>query len=239
MLTNSIYDRLLKNLYSSYHHPSYSLEKELIMYIKLMDEKKSFEILKQINSLEKATLSEVPLTSMKYSLVGSCTLFTRAIITAGIDSETAFMASDLYINRIDKCATIKQLNNLEYEMITDFINLIKTNKERVYSPLIRKIMFYINQNIDHKITLSDISEYTSLHPNYISSIFKKEAGISISEYINKRKMELIKTFLTESSLTLSEIAFTFGFSSQAHFSCYFKNNSGISPLKYKKLHSLM
>lgn len=97
---NTLEQTMARNRYSSYIHPPYELECKLVQSIQRMDCDKSLTILKQINFLERAKLSKKPLDSLKYSLIGLCTLFTRAVIEAGLDTETAFILSDYYINLI-------------------------------------------------------------------------------------------------------------------------------------------
>lgn len=236
-MTDDIYKKLFKNIskniYSSYQHPPYVLEKKLLMYIQLMDEKNSIAVLNEINSLERAALSELPLNSIKYSLVCSCTLFTRTIISSGVDPETAFMASDIYINKIDNSTTTSQAEKLEYDMLREFIQLLIKSKEPKYNPAINRVISYIRQNIEQKITLKEIADFVKIHPNYLSAKFKNETGINISDYIDKQRIDTIKLFLTETNLSLREISDTFNFSSQAYFCSYFKANTGFSPLKYR------
>lgn len=232
---NKLFKNISKNIYSSYQHPPYMLEKKLLMYIQLMDEKNSMKVLNQINSLERAALSDLPLNSIKYSLVCSCTLFTRTIISSGVDPETAFMASDIYINKIDKSTTTGQAEKLEYDMLKEFIQILIKSKELKYNPTINRVISFIRQNIEQKLTLCEIANFVKLHPNYLSTKFKKETGINISDYINNQKIETIKLFLTETTLSLREISNTFNFSSQAHFCSYFKSNTGNSPLEYRSL----
>jgi two-component system response regulator YesN len=223
-----LFKNMAKNIYSSFHHPPYRLEKKLLMYVKLMDEKNSLETLNEINALERATLSDYPLISIKNSLICSCTLFTRTIIEAGVDSETAFMASDSYIAKIDKSSTMSQAQMLEYDMLKGFIRLLRTNKEFLYNPTINKAISYIRKNIDQKISLLEVATHVKVHPNYLSATFKKEV-------ITKQRIEAIKLFLTETNLSLMEISHTFSFNSQAHFCSYFKVDTGLTPLQYRKL----
>ncbi|MBC8061566.1 MAG: AraC family transcriptional regulator [Clostridiaceae bacterium] len=238
----SIYKKLFKNMakniYSSFQHPPYRLEKKLLMYLKLMDEKNSIATLNEINALERATLSEYPLISIKNSLICSCTLFTRTIIEAGVDSETAFMLSDFYISKFDKSFTVPQAEMLEYDMLKEYIKILRTTKEYIYNPTINRVISYIRKNIEQKISLKELAEHVNVHPNYLSTAFKKEVGINISDYITKQRIEAIKLFLTETNLSLIEISNTFNFSSQAHFCNYFKEDTGLSPLKFRRMFCL-
>src|SRR5689334_5601872 len=149
-MTNDICKTLLedlaKNIYSSFQHPPYILERKLIAYIKQLDEENSIEVLNQINAMERANLSNTPLNSIKNSLICSCTIFSRAIIEAGVSSEIAFIASDYYIKIIDESSTVVSTEKIEYDMVKGFIQLLKTYKEYIYNPMINRTILYIRKN---------------------------------------------------------------------------------------------
>ena len=230
---------IAKNRYSSYTHPPYQLEKKLILAIKQCDLTASLAILDDINALERASLSKIPLNSLKYSLVASCTLFTRAIIESGVDSETAFMLSDYYLNLIDQSQSQSATQALEYKMLKDFIFLLNTHKAFIYNPLINRAIKYIKNNLENKLTLSSIAESIDIHPNYLAHIFKKEVGKTLLEYIDEQKIQVIKNYLIYTSSSIGEISTIFGFSNPSYFSKYFKKHALLSPSEYRKVYSLM
>jgi two-component system, response regulator YesN len=239
---DNIYKKLeltiAKNKYSSYVHPPYELERKLMILIKQMNVDESIQVLIQINSLERANLSKLPLISLKYSLVGSCTLFTRAVIEAGLDSETAFMLSDYYINQIDESKNKDEVEQLEYKMLKDFIQILKTHKEYIYNSTINRVISYIKKNIENKLSLEELSSLVDLHPNYLSSSFKKEVGKTITAYINEQKIEAIKLYLIHTNLSISEISYIFNFNHLSYFSAFFKTYTGLAPIEYKKHHTI-
>lgn len=227
----------VQNILSSYQHPPYILERELINAIKDADEQRSASILGRINRHERACLADSPIRSLKNSLIASCTLFTRAVIEKGVSSERAFSLSDECIRKIEECQTVSQTADFEYEMLRYFIGLLKRESLFRYSPTINSAIAFISKNIQHKMTVQDIAHKVNVHPNYLSSIFKKEVGISLSAYIEKQKSEAIRLFLVETTMSLTDIAYTFEFSSVSYFSSYFKKIYGVSPLSYRKKNS--
>ena len=225
---------MARNRYTSYIHPPYALECKLVQAIKQMDYDKSIQALNQINSLERAELSKRPLSSLKYSLIASCTFFTRAIIEAGLDTETSFMLSDYYINLIDETATISDVQALEYKMLNDFIMVLKKYKENIYNPLINRVITYINKNIENNLSLAEISSFVNVHPNYLCAAFKKEVSKTLSEYINDQRIIAIKLYMNHANSSISEISYAFNFSHVTYFCRFFKKQTGITPSEYKK-----
>jgi len=227
-------DTMARNRYTSYIHPPYELECKLVQAIHQMDNDKSMETLKQINSLERAQLSKKPLSSLKYSLIASCTFFTRAVIEAGLDTETAFMLSDYYINLIDETDVLDKVQALEYKMLYDFIKVLKKYKENIYNPLINRVITYINKNIENNLTLGEISSFVNVHPNYLCAAFKKEVGKTLSEYINDHRIIAIKLYMNHANSSISEISYAFNFNHITYFSRFFKKHTGLTPSDYRK-----
>lgn len=225
---------MARNRYTSYIHPPYQLECKLVQAIHQMDNDKSIEILKQINSLERAELSKRPISSLKYSLVASCTFFTRGVIEAGLDTETAFMLSDYYINLIDETNHLDKVQALEYKMLYDFIKVLKKYKENIYNPLINRVINYINKNIENNLSLGEISTFAKVHPNYLSAAFKKEVGKTLTEYINEHRIIAIKLYMNHANSSISEISYVFNFNHITYFSRFFKKHTGLTPRDYRK-----
>ena len=94
-------------------------------------------------------------------------------------------------------------------------------------------MDYIYNNINQRITVSDLADYTGLSPSYLSRLFKKELGISISDYICEKKIEKAENLLKYSDFSFVEIANYLAFSSQSHFIQSFKKSVGLTPKKYR------
>lgn len=225
---------MAKNRYTSYVHPSYELEQKLVMYIQQMDAEKSLEALKQINTLERAELSRNPVHSLRYSFIGSCTIFTRAVIGAGLDPETAFALSDYYINLVDKASSRNEIQNLEYKALNDFVRILKYYKGYKYNPLINHVIQYIKKNIENKLTLVEIASYVNVHPNYLSAAFKKEVGKTLIQFINENKVSAIKQYLANSVMSINEISYTFNFTNVSYFCRFFKKYTGLTPMDYRK-----
>ncbi len=224
-----------ENLSAAYLHPPYILECELSSAMAACDREKSLELLRTINAMERARLSDNPLQSLQFSLCCGCTIFTRTSIRAGVDAETAFNLSDLFIRRIGKAHTSRQLMELENTMLMGFIDLIEHTAaaKTAGNPTVRQIVQYIQNNINHRITLADISREVGLHPVYVSSLFTEKMGVSVTEFIDLSRVRVIESFLAESDMKLLDIAELFSFSSAAHFSTFFKRHTGMTPREYR------
>lgn len=100
--------------------------------------------------------------------------------------------------------------------------------------LVCNIINYINQNIKYKINIQSIADNFYFNRFYIMKLFKKELGISINEYINKKRIYNSLSQIKNTNNHFLTIALDNGFNSLEYFSETFKNVIGTSPRTYKK-----
>ena len=148
--------------------------------------------------------------------------------------ELAFNASDLYIQKMDLCQTVESITALHLDMFTFYTNhMANIEKENVYSKPIIQCMDYIYYHLNEKIHLQDLAKYVNLNSSYLSTLFKKETGLSVSDYILKRRMDAAKNMLQYSDYTYGDISVILAFSSQSHFIQVFKKQTGLTPKEYR------
>lgn len=190
-----------------------------------------------INPEGMGILSTNPLTNMKYHFVITTALITRHCIVAGMELEQAYRLSDFYILKMDSCNSIQAISQLHKDMSLNFTGkMLSLKKSCVTSKPVILCMDFIYSHISSRITIKELAEYTNLSPSYLSRLFKKELGISISDYISEKKIEKAENLLKYSDFTFIEIANYLAFSSQSHFIQTFKKAVGLTPKKYRDQH---
>ena len=108
-------------------------------------------------------------------------------------------------------------------------------KARGIHPLVRTIMKYVHGHLGERITLEDIGKETFFSPIYCDTLFKKETGHSIIDYVIEKRIDEAKRLLLEGTVSLSDIAETLGFHDYNYFSRVFKKRSGYTPSAYRRL----
>ncbi|HEY8500277.1 MAG TPA: AraC family transcriptional regulator, partial [Clostridia bacterium] len=103
-----------------------------------------------------------------------------------------------------------------------------------YSKMIIKCRDYITNHIYENITLKQLSELLSVNGNYLSEKFKKEAGMTISEFIQKEKVEEAKKLLSSTNQSILDISVSLNFTDQSYFTKIFKKVTGFTPNQYRK-----
>jgi len=218
-----------------YRHPPFFLEREVSQCIAEQDEKNALTILREINRLHRANLSDEPLRSLKNSLICSCSFFTRAAIAGGAMPDAAFSHSDSCIRTIEDMRDVEKLAEYEYTMVREFIHLVQRRREGGVSAVVRAAIIYANEHLLEPITVQSIAESIFVNPSYLSSDFKQETGESLSHYIRRKRIRHAEKLLREGKDTMADIAVTCQFCSQSHFIQVFKNMKGLTPEQFRRM----
>ena len=155
---------------------------------------------------------------------------------------------ELTIKLCDKINSYKKepAKPFSFQIVKECINMIILNclslrneneRELISAPEFdryRRALLYIHKNFRSNISVADIAREVYLAPNYFSSYFEKNMGMSCSKYINKLRLELAYEYITSTKMTLKEIYISCGFKSFSYFSNVFKNRYGHSPGYYRK-----
>lgn len=99
--------------------------------------------------------------------------------------------------------------------------------------LVRKAMDYIESNYGNNISLNMVATHVHLSPAYLSRIFNKKTGGSLTDYLAQVRLRKAKQQLRMSTATIDQIAAATGFNSSSYFSAIFKKNEGITPSAYR------
>src|SRR5574344_2257733 len=99
--------------------------------------------------------------------------------------------------------------------------------------LICSILIYINQNINNKITLTDLANHFFFNKDYIMRLFKKELKITLIDYINSIRIYHTIQELNHTNHSMMQIALNNGFYSLEYFSETFHKYIVVNPTKYK------
>lgn len=103
-----------------------------------------------------------------------------------------------------------------------------------YSHDIKKCLEYISENYSRRIKLSELSDLIHVSENYFCGYFKKFTGITPFEQINETRVKKAAALLSDSDLTVSEIAVKCGFENLSYFTRKFKSIIGCTPIDYRK-----
>ena len=235
---------LVENLFSNQEnlrlHTPYAEEKAVLNCIKEGDLKRLESTYHSLPEVVYGKMSNQPDRQLFYGCIANTTLVTRYAIEGGLDEETAFTLSDIYIQRMERCRSAIELNQLNEEMAVDFTTRVhesKQNKLPAYSRPVIKCIEYIAQNTHQKLTLDILADQVGLTPKYLSFLFHKETGSPLRVYVEQQKIQEAKNLLLYTQYSYSEISEYLAFSSQSHFISVFKKNIGMTPKEFRESQS--
>lgn len=125
------------------------------------------------------------------------------------------------------------------EMIfTLFIRLDKDNTSLYDDSVPAKVIYFLQKNnrFTQKVPLDEIAQYVGYSKFYTSSMFHKQYGITIQDFIINQRIEYAKKLIIETDLSITEIVIESGFASTSNFYSKFIKYVGCSPLKFRKDH---
>jgi len=217
-------------------HTNLYYEKILLDYVKNGRMEKLNEVLNYsiVEQEELGVLSKRnSLKSIQYLMITGIALICRAAIEGGLNEETAFTLSDFYIQKLEDQSSLIDILSLMEEAIYDYTNRVSHANKKKYSVPITTCIHFIENQLYGDITLDQLSELCHLSPNYLSSLFKKEVGISISECIQHQKIEEAKKLLTFTNYPILDIGSLLNFTDQSYFIKVFKKFTGITPKQFR------
>ena len=184
-------------------------------------------------------MAQETLRQQKNLLIVTATLASRAAIRGGMDTETAFILSDLFIQKAELMSSYESLVRLSMQMTIEFAERVAALQcGESGRKLIRDARLYILQHIDERITTEQLAEHLSRNRTYLCSVFKAETGMSVNAYITQMKIDEAKRLLEVTDKSLKSIAEHLGFSTQNYFQNVFKKVAGMTPMEYRSQHSM-
>ena len=179
-------------------------------------------------------LSRNPVTNCKYHFVITTAMVTRLCRQKGMELEQAYRLSDFYIQKLDDIHTVEGVQSLHDEMVIDYAEKMhRYFRNDTNSKHINECKEYIYSHIKERITIEALAEEFGVSASYLSRLFRKETGISVSAYIREKKIEVAKNLLRFSDYSMIDIANRLSFSSQSHFIQQFRELVGMTPKKYR------
>lgn len=197
--------------------------------------KKNFAELRKDFFKGKGLLSKDPLRNVKYHFIVSIGVISRICLNNGMPHDEAYTMSDIYIQAADECTEIDQvIDLLEQAQIDYATRMKKLLQKKGYSVYVRHAIDYIYDHLHEPITMEQLARGEGLNPSYFSKIFAEEIGTPVKAYIISIKINTAKNMLEKSDYSISDIAYSLGFSSQSAFTATFKKLTGTTPASFRK-----
>jgi AraC-like DNA-binding protein len=165
-----------------------------------------------------------------------CLMTDQAIKTKKAKTADVFKLEDNILGKIEFKESPPPMKlwkaQIASQFFFDFENLVKKSN----LSLAEKCASYIQNNIMKKLTTAQIAAELNCSPSSLVHHFKEEYHLTISSYIRNQKVKAAKHMLKNSSINISEIAYSLAYSDPNYFMKIFKNTTGITPKTYRQKH---
>jgi AraC-like DNA-binding protein/ligand-binding sensor protein len=170
---------------------------------------------------------------IRFRAIELVVLLSRTAISPGSGETAVLETNNRYLKRIQEVENIGELTDTLHSIVETMAGQIFSFQGVRHAAALQKAERYIYENFTRKISLKEIAENSGLSAPYFSTIFREEMGENLSSYLNRLRVEKAGRLLTETNMSLAEIAGSCGFEDQSWFSKIFKSFTSTSPGKYR------
>lgn len=164
----------------------YEDEAALIAAVRDGNEARALEIFSKLsNHLVPARMSNKLRDAKDYCIVVN-TLLRKSAESAGVHPIHIDALSNQNVRMIEQLTSLEKCVNFQNECVKHYCQLVRKYTLGKYSAMTRKVLTYISTDLSANLSLKTFADLLSVSPNYLSALFKKEVGISLTEYVNRR-----------------------------------------------------
>lgn len=224
-----------KIVYGEIHkHNAYDFEQRLVFFVKNGMTNNIKKHWAASLKFKQFSPSSNLVREAKNSCILSIAVISRAAMSGGLESETAYELCDIYMNQVEMCPDLESVMNLKYNILIDFSERVRSLQIKVTdNPAINRTIAFIIENVEKKILSSDIADMLNINSGYLSTKFKESTGMALPDFVNLQKVNEAKKLLLFTDKPLVEISTYLSFSSQSYFQKIFKNFTNLTPTEYR------
>lgn len=141
---------------------------------------------------------------------------------------------------IASAETVSELKEILYTCYEKIIRHMLEKKEDQINDIghSKRILDYLNKHYTEDLLYEEVAQQIGISYSYLRRIVKEETGKSVNDYINKIRIETMKTLLLTTDESISEIAGKVGYHNMQSVTRYFRKFEGITPKEFKTLNEL-
>lgn len=211
----------------------YSFENELMQAVSLGQVHKNTSLLSSFSDQVFERRSSDPLRNMKNYVIIMNTLLRKAAEKGGVHPMYIDRLSSSFAFRLEQISALPEVVPLMHEMYKSYCRLVRKHSLQSYSPIVQKSIILIDSDLSANLSLHTLAESQNISPGYLSAVFRKETGKTISEFIREKRMKHAVHLLTTTHLQIQTVALHCGIMDVQYFSKIFKKHTGMTPKEYR------
>jgi AraC-like DNA-binding protein/ligand-binding sensor protein len=120
--------------------------------------------------------------------------------------------------------------------LSDLFNRLLLEETHQEPNVVVRAKQYINAHLEDRIYLEDVAQQVGVSTFYFCKLFKRTTGLTLTEYVNRRRIERVKQKLLNPQARVTEVAYEVGYQSLSQFNRSFLKFVGVSPTKFREQH---
>lgn len=175
-----------------------------------------------------------PLRNMKNYGIITNTLLRKAAEQGGVHPMYLDKVSGAFALKIEQMTSPSGIKELISEMFTSYCRLVKKHSIKNYSPIIQKVIVTIDADLSADLSLSTLAEKQNVSAGYLCTLFKRETGKTLIEYIREKRINHACHLLATTHLQVQTVALNCGIVDVQYFSKTFKKIVGKTPKEFRE-----
>ena len=216
-----------------YLEDRYDVERKLMQAVSVGQIPKAELLFTTLSKYQFESRSSNALRNVKNYLIILNTLLRVAARNGDVPPFHIDKLSSAFAHKIEATTSTNTGMALMKEMVRKYCLLVKNHSMKGYSLLIRKVLTQIDYDLTADLGLKNLAAQLNINPSYLSTLFKKETGFTLTEYVNQKRIEHAVFLLNSSNLQIQMIAQYSGIADVNYFTKTFKKIIGITPKEYR------
>ncbi len=172
--------------------------------------------------------------NMKNYVIITNVLLRKAAEQGGVHPFYIDGVSSGFAKRLEQIKSVEEGIAMQHEMVYAYSNLVKNHSMKNFSLLIQKVITLIDSDLTADLSLSTQANLLNVNASYLSALFKKETGSTLTEYVSKKRVEHASFLLASTNLQIQDIAQACGVYDVNYFTKMFKKVTGKTPKEFRE-----
>lgn len=175
-----------------------------------------------------------PLRNAKNYGIIMNTLLRKAAEKGGVHPIYLDQTSSEFAKKIENISSISSVPSFMKEIFRTYCRLVRKHALRKFSLVVQKTILIIDADLSADLAPKKLAKSQGVTLGYLSTVFRKETGKTLSEYIRERRIEYAEYLLNTTNLQIQTIALHCGVMDAQYFSKLFKQQLGKTPMEYRR-----
>ena len=162
------------------------------------------------------------------------TLLRKAAEQGGVHPIYLDKMSSEFASKIEQLSSISASPDLMKDMFRSYCRLVRKHSMKNYSPVVQKTILIIDTDLSADLSLHSLADHQGISLGYLSTVFKKETGKTVSEYIREKRINHAIHLLSTTHLQVQTVALHCGIMDVQYFSKIFKKQTGKTPKEFRE-----